>query len=115
MTQTERFFVKCIKIALEGKELENLPDDIDYKNLFELSLQHSVVVIVYYAFGKQIEKTPKGFQQAMQVVMTKHIAKEEQSRYDKQVVVDMLEEKGVPFMPLKGYFLKQLYLVGLKK
>ena len=109
MTQTERFFVKCIKIALEGKELENLPDDIDYKNLFELSLQHSVVVIVYYAFGKQIEKTPKGFQQAMQVVMTKHIAKEEQSRYDKQVVVDVLEEKGVPFMPLKGYFLKQLY------
>ena len=56
MTNTERFFVECVKKGIKNEKIDFVPDELDYKRLFELCTAHSMSVVVYKSLEKVKEQ-----------------------------------------------------------
>lgn len=109
MDITEKFFVKCVKAGISEDKITEVPQDVNYKALYELCAAHSVSVIVFYAVQNVKDELPKSFYDALKKSAEIHIMRDVQSGVDNETVIRALEENGVKFMPLKGYHLKKLY------
>ncbi len=109
MTVTERFFVECIKNGINDEKVEFIPECVDYKQFYKLCASHSMSVVVYRAIQGVRDKMPEGFVNALEKSVQRHVMKDIQSEFDIKTVLDAFEEKGIRFMPLKGYHLKKLY------
>ena len=109
MTETQKFFVECVKAGIKDTKITILPQNIDYKKLYNLCIAHAVSVIVYYALSGVRASLPPAFCNALQSSVETHILRDAQSDADDKIVVEAFEKAGVKFMPLKGYNLKHLY------
>ncbi len=109
MDNTEKFFVECVKAALNEQRIAVVPDEIDYKKLYILSTTHSVSVMVFNSLTDVFSCLPKGFQESLENAVKRHVVKDIQSTADAKKVITAFEENDVKFMPLKGYHLKNLY------
>ena len=109
MTNTEKFFVECIKCGIKGRKIESVPDGIDYKQFYKLCSTHSMSVIVYRALEKVKDNLPRDLISILQRSMQRHVMIDVQSEYDKNEFLSAMEARGLKHMPLKGYYLKKLY------
>lgn len=109
MTNTEKFFVECVKRGIKAQKIESVPDGIDYKQFYKLCSSHSMSVIVFRALENVKEKLPRDLMSVLQHSMQRHVMLDVQSEYDKNEFLSAMEERGLKHMPLKGYYLKQLY------
>ena len=109
MTDTQKFFVKCVKAGIKDEKITEVPHDIDYNKLFELCATHAVCVIVFYALSNVNKLLPDTFCARLQDSVEKHVFKDMQSAADDEIVINAFEKEGVKFMPIKGYHLKSLY------
>ena len=109
MTTTEKFLVQCLKCALNKERIKQIPNDIDFKGLYKMSVQHSVVVMVYYALEDILPSTPEAFQKNLQIGALRHIKRDEITKYEQEQVLDLLEENSIDHLPLKGFYIKDLY------
>ncbi|MBE5741956.1 MAG: hypothetical protein E7360_01395 [Clostridiales bacterium] len=112
MTNTERFFIECVKKGINNEKLENkelIPKDVDYKQLYKLCASHSMSVIVCKAIENVRQEMPEGFLNAIDRSVQRHVIKDVQSEIDIKTVLDAFEDNGIKHMPLKGYHLKKLY------
>ena len=109
MNITERFFVECVKKGIKNEKVETLPEGLDYKQLYELCISQSMSVVVFYALERLHARLYTQFLTALQHAVRRQIMRDVQSEYDMNVVLSALEEKGLKYMPLKGYHLKKLY------
>lgn len=109
MTATEKFLVQCLKCALKKEKIKQIPAGVDFKALFLASVQHSVVVMLYYALEDVFSSTPEVFQQSVQMAVLKSIKKSERINYDQKQILNALENSKIEHLPLKGYYIKKLY------
>ena len=109
MTNTEKFFIECVKKSIKNERVENVPQDLDYKELYNLYTSHSMSVAVYKALERVSDQLPPQFLSALQHSAQRHVMLDVQSEYDINTVLTAFEEKGIKHMPLKGYQLKKLY------
>ena len=109
MTNTEKFFVDCVKNGINNERVEVLPDGLEYKQLYELCMAHSMSVIVFTALEKVKDGLPKNFSAALQRSAHRHVMFDVQSAYDTDELLAEFERRGFKYMPLKGYHLKKLY------
>ncbi len=109
MTNTEKFFIECVKKGIKGEKIAQIPDALDYRQLYTLCATHSMSVIVFKALEQVKDALPEKFFSALQASMHRHVVKDVQSEYDIQTVLTALENHGLRYMPLKGYHLKKLY------
>lgn len=109
MNNTERFFVECVKKGIKDEKVETFPENIDYKQLYDLCISHSMSVVVFYALERLHARLHAQFLSALQRSVRRQIMRDVQSEYDVDTVLSALEEKGLKYMPLKGYHLKKLY------
>ena len=103
MDLTQKFFVECVKAGIRDTKITAVPQDIDYKKLYNLCIAHAVSVIVYYALSGVRPSLPPAFCNALQSSVETHILRDAQSDADDKIVVEAFEKAGVKFMPLKGY------------
>ena len=109
MTNTEKFFVECIKKGIKGESIELVPEDLDYKKLYNLCAAHSMSVIMFKALENVKEQLPPRFYGVLQNSAHRHVVWDVQSEYDVNTVLTAFEEHGIKHMPLKGYHLKKVY------
>lgn len=109
MTTTERFFIECVKVGLDGQKVAEIPQDIDFRAFYRLCTAHSVTVIVFFAIQDVKDKLPFKLYNALSVSLRRYVKKDIQLGVDSETVIDALERGGVRYMPLKGYYLKALY------
>ena len=109
VTNTEKFFVECVKQGILGGEISALPEGLDYKQLYNLCMSHSMSVVVFKALEKVLDALPAPFMAALQKSVQRHVMLDIQSEYDVETFLTALEEHGYKYMPLKGYHLKKLY------
>ena len=109
MTNTEKFFVECVKRGIKDEKIESIPDELDYKQLHKLCMSHSMSVIVFYALENVKDKLLPEFVSALQRSVHYHVMLDVQSEYDTKEFLSAMEERGLKHMPLKGYHLKKLY------
>lgn len=53
MTNTEKFFVECVKKGIKDEKIECIPDELDYKQFYNLCTSHSMSVVVFKAMEKR--------------------------------------------------------------
>ena len=109
MTNTEKFFVECVKKGIKGEKIDHLPDGLDYKQFYNLCASHSMSVVVFKALESVKDKLLPQFWTALQRSAHRHVMLDVQSEYDINTVLTAFEERGLKYMPLKGYHLKKLY------
>ncbi len=109
MTNTEKFFVECVKRGIKDEKIDVIPDELDYKQFYNLCASHSMSVVVFKALEKVKDKLLPQFLTALQRSVHRHVMLDVQSEYDINTVLTAFEEKGIKYMPLKGYHLKKLY------
>ena len=109
MTNTEKFFVECVKKGIKNEQVDGIPEGLDYKQFHRLCMAHSMSNVVLAALGKVKDALMPEFLASLQRSAHRHIMQDVQSEYDKQEFLSAMEERGLKHMPLKGYHLKKLY------
>ena len=109
MTNTEKFFVECVKKGIKNEQVDGIPEGLDYKQFHRLCIAHSMSNVVFAALGKVKDTLAPEFMASLQRSAHRHIMQDVQSEYDKQEFLSAMEERGLKHMPLKGYHLKKLY------
>ena len=109
MTNTEKFFVECVKRGIKNEQVDGIPEGLDYKQFHRLCMAHSMSNVVFAALGKVKDTLAPEFMASLQRSVHRHIMQDVQSEYDKQEFLSAMEERGLKYMPLKGYHLKKLY------
>lgn len=109
VTNTEKFFVECVKRGIKNEKIDVLPDGLDYKQFYMLCTSHSMSVVVFKALENVKDALPPQFLSALQRSAHRHVMLDVQSEYDIDTVLTAFEERGLRYMPLKGYHLKKLY------
>ena len=109
MTNTERFFVECVKCGIRNQKIDFIPEGLDYKTLFKLCTAHSMSVVVYKSLEKVKEKLFPRFLLAIEKAVEHEVRLDVQSEYDINTVLTAFEKNGIKHMPLKGYHLKKIY------
>lgn len=109
MTNTEKFFVECVKRGIKNEKIDVIPQDLDYKKLYKLCAEHSMSVIVFSALECVKQQLLPEFYNAMQRSVHRHIMLDAQSEFDKNVFLSEMDKRGLKYMPLKGYHLKKIY------
>ncbi len=109
MTNTEKFFVECVKKGIADEKIAHIPEGLDYKQFYNLCASHSMSVVVFKALENVKEKILPQFLSALQRSVHRHVMLDVQSEYDINTVLTAFEERGLKYMPLKGYHLKKLY------
>lgn len=109
MTNTEKYFVECVKRGIKDEKVDFVPEGLDYQHLYNLCKSHSMSVVVFRATEHLKEQLNNRFYTAVQRSAHRHIVWDVQSAYDVNTVLTAFEERGIRHMPLKGYHLKKLY------
>ena len=109
VTNTEKFFVECVKKGIKGEKIDSILDGLDYKQFYNLCASHSMSVVVFKALENVKDKLLPQFWTALQRSVHRHVMLDVQSEYDINTVLTAFEEHGLKYMPLKGYHLKKLY------
>ncbi|MBR6737911.1 MAG: nucleotidyltransferase family protein [Clostridia bacterium] len=109
MTVTQSYFVNLIKHGINGERINYVPQGLNYKELYKLCAFNSTSVIVYKAILGVSGELPQDFFKYLEKLALYHVKKDIQSEFDTQKVITALEENGLKYMPLKGYYLKKLY------
>lgn len=109
MTNTEKFFVECVKKGIKDEQIDCIPEDLDYKQFYTLYASHSMSVVIFKALENVKEQLLPQFLAVLQRSAHRHVMLDVQSEYDIKTVLTAFEERGLKYMPLKGYHLKKLY------
>lgn len=109
MTSTELFFIECVKKGIKAQKIDVIPENLDYKQLYNLCTSHSMSVVVFTALENVKEKLSNSFLTAIMRSTNIHVMLDVQSLHDINTVLSAFEEHGLKYMPLKGYHLKKLY------
>ena len=109
MDITEKFFIECVKAGLDGTEISELPKGLSFSTFYNLCVFQSVSVIVFFALQKVKNDLPSKFYECLKASVKRYVIKDAQLNADTETVLNAFEKDGVKFMPLKGYYLKNLY------
>ena len=109
MTNTEKFFVECVKRGIKDEKIDFIPQELDYKQFYNLCTSHSMSVVVFKALENVKDNLHPQFLAALQKSVHRYVMLDVQSEYDINTVLTAFEERGIKHMPLKGYHLKKLY------
>ena len=109
MTNTEKFFVECVKCGINNQKITAVFDGVDFQYLYKLCVCHSMSVAVFSALENVQEKLPAPFVTRLRRLAGRHVMLDVQSGAETQKVLSAMHEKGIKYMPLKGYYIKQLY------
>lgn len=109
MTNTEKFFVECVKRGIKDEKIDAIPNELDYKQFYNLCASHSMSVVVFKALENLKSQVLPEFWKRLQFSAQRHVMLDVQSEYDINTVLTAFEERGLKYMPLKGYHLKKLY------
>ena len=109
MTNTEKFFIECVKNGIKNEKIKFIPSELNYKQFYNLCTSHSMSVVVIKALEKVKENLSPQFLSALERSAHFHVMLDVQSEYDINTVLTAFEKKGLRYMPLKGYHLKKIY------
>ncbi len=112
MTTTEKFFVECVKRGIKAERIDTVPENLDYKQFYNLCVSHSMSLVVFKAIENVKAKLLPQFLTALQRSAYRHVMLDVQSKHDINTVLTAFESHGLKYMPLKGYHLKKLYPSG---
>ncbi len=105
MKATGELLLSVIKNYFNGEPLE---EGINYEAAFRLAKMHSLGSLFYEAV-KASPALPEDVREEAKRHFFSNLAQQTAQEYYAAELMEKLEEKKIPYMPLKGYVLRKLY------
>lgn len=104
-----QYLIHLLSMALKNEKPEEKPDNISFKEVYELALRHSVANMSFYAVEKLKNKPEDGIYKKWSMERDKELMRDTFQLMESEKLCRMAEEKGVEHILLKGAVLKELY------
>jgi len=109
----QEFVFRLIDLALTGKSLNNIPENMDWHYICSLCSYHKIDNLISYAIGYADESVRKQIPEKVQKVLycaqQKGIAREATQYFSLGELQQKFEENKIANIPLKGAQLKSYY------
>lgn len=107
----KKYLIQLIRAVIKEEIPPSPPKNINWEIVYKLSAMHYVSNIVYYAIEKLTPShcCPQLIKDCFFKDYKKCIAKEATQHIVTEQILEVFEDKGVACIPLKGYFIKNLY------
>ncbi|MCR5653716.1 MAG: nucleotidyltransferase family protein, partial [Ruminococcus sp.] len=102
-------YIDLLASVLNGKEPPELPDNFNWEYCCRYAQRNSVANMIAYSIDKVNVKPSDTVAAVMENDRRYHIIKETSQLVDVEKVIERCEKEGIKNVPLKGYFMKQLY------
>lgn len=117
---TQQALLYLLNCAVNERVPEELPEELDFEELYKLSKFHSVCAMVSYVLDKGGYLTEKYMSQEMvqkwAAARISAIRKNLMFDAEREQILQWMEEVGCWYMPLKGVILKDMYPdVGMRE
>ncbi len=108
MNEEQKALIVLVKSALDG-EKRSIPENADLSRLCDMAHRHAVLPMFYYgALVCGIDKNLPEMQRAFRVTCQLILLGEQQKTAFSELF-ERLEKEQIPYLPLKGIHLKDLY------
>lgn len=101
------YLIHLLSCALNGKE-PTVREDIDYSVLLDLARKHQVYNIIFPLI-KDMESVPAKSKADFRTYHLSEIQRMLTINSEREQIYSLLDEQGVPYMPLKGLIIKNYY------
>lgn len=91
------------------KEKAVLPPDFDYKTAYHIGLRHQIVSMMYYGIKNSDIVPPDEIGNEMFQMTVQMLMRSENQMMEIGKILEIFEQNGIDYMPLKGILLKHLY------
>jgi len=108
MKETADIMFSLIRYELTG-DAPKLPSEDVLDNLYRLSKSHDLAHLIGSALEKNHCKLPPELSKKFNDQQFMAIYRYEQSRYELERIKELFENKKIPFIPLKGSVIRELY------
>ena len=96
--------IALIRAYINGLEYP----EIDYEKTFEVAKRHSLGSIYYLAI-KDLKDVPNELSTLLRRHFSTQTAQQMVQEYYSEKIMSVLDEKGIRYMPLKGYYMRRYY------
>lgn len=108
MENIYKYTIKLIRFVLNGDK-PDLPENIDYEQLFLLSRSHGIENMVYIGLRDSKTDVPQNIMQKFKRAYEMSIILEANQAFELDALTEAFEENGIDNIPLKGSVIKYLY------
>lgn len=107
LTKVSRYVVHVIKAVLHNEEVETLKEEgISYQDVIAFSKFHQIENLVFSGVEKYLEE---GLKNKWKKKITQNIVSSFSQIEEKNILVNEFTKNEIEFMPLKGFYLKEMY------
>lgn len=103
------YLIVLLKAAINGEAPPPVPEGLSLEELFRLAQFHSVGNMAYYALEAAGADIPPGLSKPWAELRDKAIMADVMFQADYEELSEVLKERGIRFLPLKGIIMKSLY------
>ena len=107
-TESE-YLIHLLYAVINSERPEEMPENLDFNELFKLAAHHSVANMAYYGVEQLTRKPAAELATKWAEIRDKEIVKDITQLMELEVISEALSQAGIRFIPLKGSFLKTLY------
>ena len=108
--KTARYLARVFFEYEEGLPISEKPSDLSWSWVYGMAKKHSVTALIYEALQKRIKSEAPSelysdWSRDASISGARHIAQ----RAELEILSALLSENKIPFMPLKGFLVKEFY------
>lgn len=108
MKPVYEYTIKLLRYVLNG-DVPKMPENIDYRELYDFSASHSVENMIYVALSELKMPVPEDIMLEFEDSYYRAVEAEALQSIELEAISEAFEEAGIDFMPLKGSVIKHLY------
>ncbi len=103
------YLIHLIGCALDNTIPEELPQDVTWKDIYQLAKYHSINNLIFYSIEKLAKKPDEELYKKWMESRDKAIFKGITQLYERDSIIEKLTEAQIDICPLKGCIIKELY------
>ncbi len=104
----KKYLIECISACLTKQSVSPPREDLNWKNLYYFSKKNSLCQCVYHAV-KNADFVSESIKSRFRAFYDMNISKQLSEEKMLAEIFDVLNQKGIKYMPLKGYLLRSFY------
>lgn len=111
MNYEQKYFLYLIKAFLNGENITEPQQNIDWHLVYNYACEQSLYNLFYCALIKLDNKPDDDVLLKLKSKYKRSVMNYAKKNYEAKCTVDLIASNGIEVMPLKGYFIKDYYLL----
>ena len=103
------FMIQMIASVVYDNRQVTLPENVDWKLIYTIASRHNIANLIAYAIEKNKFEIDKEIKALFVKKMHERVLVSEKQSVEINSILNLFEESGISYMPLKGVMLREMY------